>query len=471
MTLEPLISVVQRAPRGAKAPLCLLVGAGCSASAGVPLAAALLKRLQERSPDVGSYREGITALSADERQAFLDPYLDSAKVNPAHLAIAQLLHEGVVRHVFTTNFDMLLPRACALLGEFPAISSVLPEPQELPDKALLYLHGQRTATPGRVRRAPLKALFSELSAHCTFVVVGYSGHDDPVFDALASLRHFPHGLYWVGHEDQPPLPHVGKRLLRPSKNAALLSGYDADRFFVSLVHQLGGFSNEFASELLEHPAATLETLSVGPALRTPPQPHPKALGTDLFDDLLQEADLVAQRAQHRGSHEADALFEAAFARYAEVLVLHPSRHETYVHWGMVLAEQAKLKTGADAERLLGEACQKYQRAAALSPADPKIEHLWGMTLSRRAQLTRGAASEALVKEAIVHLSNAEDKSPGTAAFFLACLCASRGDSTQVRLWLTRGKVAGTLPPRSTLEGIGALRPVIDQPWFSALFTP
>lgn len=478
-SLEQVLDAVQKTQTGGSAPICLLIGAGCSVSAGIPVASELVGQIQQRYPAAyartkgRTFPEAMAALDPRERREFLSPYLDGSRVNPAHLAIAQLVRDGVVDRLFTTNFDPLVLRACALLGEFPASYNLPTSPRhaalDLPDKAVFFLHGQRTAPAGRLSHAALKALFEEMAQERTWIVVGYSGHDDPVLEALTSVRAFPKGLFWVTHGEQEPSATVMSRLLKASKNAYTVPGYDADRFFVSLVRQLGGFSTDFASELLEYPQATLETLGGGSIELTGRQPRPKEVTGEFFESLLQEADLLAQRAQHRASNEADALFEAAYARYAEVLVVHPTRHEAYVHWGMVLSEQAKLKTGAESERLLGQACQKYQKAATLCPSDPKIGHLWGMTLSRRAQLTRGAESDQLVREAIIQLSSAEEKSPGIAAYFLACLCASRGDSTQVRLWLTRGKISGTLPPRSSLEGIAALRAFLDEPWFDALF--
>ena len=50
--------------------------------------------------------------------------------------------------MLTTNFDPLVMRACALLGEFPAVydfaASQFLNPADVPDKAIFHLHGQRT---------------------------------------------------------------------------------------------------------------------------------------------------------------------------------------------------------------------------------------------------------------------------------------------------------------------------------------
>ena len=53
-------------------------------------------------------------------------YVDSAKINWAHICIALLFQAGYVDRVLTTNFDPLVNRACALLGQFPAVYDCAP---------------------------------------------------------------------------------------------------------------------------------------------------------------------------------------------------------------------------------------------------------------------------------------------------------------------------------------------------------
>jgi NAD-dependent SIR2 family protein deacetylase len=90
----------------------------------------------------------MAELSDAERRDLISDYVDRATINWAHLAIAQLMKDGFVDRVFTTNFDPLVLRACALLGVFPAVydfaASQRFKPAYLPEKAVFHLHGQHT---------------------------------------------------------------------------------------------------------------------------------------------------------------------------------------------------------------------------------------------------------------------------------------------------------------------------------------
>jgi hypothetical protein len=483
--IEDVLETLRRANlRGEKATL--LVGAGCSVSAGIPLAEEMMRSIEEEFPRAAqrasgrSYAAYLKELSPGEQQALINRCVHHSQVNPTYLAIAHLIKGGFVDRVLTTNFDPLLVRACALAGEFPAVFNV---PQlspdqllKLPDTALFYLQGQGT---GNTHIPPryLKAVLEESTQNRPLIIVGYSGTDSTVFPRLALQKHYSNRLYWVSHDDEAPAECVQSRLLKPGKEAYWLSGYSSDRFFVQLVHQLGVFSSDFADRLLEHPQAIMETLCpasqpdvILERLQEQVQaPRPKDVHPSFVASQLREADELVLRAQFKANREADVLFEAAYARYAGALVLQPDTAEVLVQWAMALSEQAKLKSGAEAERLLGTACEKYMQATVLQSQDSNIEYLWGMALSRRAQLTRGEASQALVCEAQEHLSKAEALNPGSAAYFLACLTGSRGDVEGTRRWLTRCQEQGVLPLRGMLESNPVFRNFVSQPWFAALY--
>ena len=108
----------------------VLIGAGCSKSAGIPLAGELIREVEQKLPnahkrvpeaDRRNYNKVMAALTTNQRRGLLDPHIDAARVNWAHLALAQLFATGKVDRVLTVNFDPLLVRACAMAGFFPAI--------------------------------------------------------------------------------------------------------------------------------------------------------------------------------------------------------------------------------------------------------------------------------------------------------------------------------------------------------------
>jgi hypothetical protein len=200
----------------------------------------------------------MAELTLGERRDLIAEYVDKAKINWAHIGIACLLQKGYVDRFLTTNFDPLVMRACALLGEFPAVydfaASQFLKPADIPDKAVFHLHGQRTAfvlmhTQAEVERQSerLGPLFQNAGEGRIWIVVGYSGENDPVFDHLARVDRFDNGLYWVGYLDSEPAEHVSKRLLLDGKYAFLVKGWDADSFFVSLTQKLGIFPPPWCS--------------------------------------------------------------------------------------------------------------------------------------------------------------------------------------------------------------------------------
>jgi len=98
----------------------LLIGAGCSKSAGIPLASEIVREIRENYPEhfrrafgdgAGTYGGCMKFLTVNERRDLLSPYLTQARVNWGHLAIAQMMAEGIVDRVLTVNFDNLLARA------------------------------------------------------------------------------------------------------------------------------------------------------------------------------------------------------------------------------------------------------------------------------------------------------------------------------------------------------------------------
>src|SRR2546427_2806000 len=160
MSLQrPLDEIVEKLSNAKEAgrSCSLLVGAGCSVSAGIPSAGGFVKRIREqwpaacgRAPEANTYPECMARLSADARHDLIAEYVHKAKINWAHVGIACLVKHGYVDRILTTNFDPLVVRACAMLGEFPAIydiaSSESFKPEKIRGQAVFYLHGQQTGS-------------------------------------------------------------------------------------------------------------------------------------------------------------------------------------------------------------------------------------------------------------------------------------------------------------------------------------
>ena len=152
--IDDVVDVLRSAK--ARKGAVILLGAGCSKTAGIPLADDFCTIIKERYPldynrakrlGKTSYQHLMAEISAGERRDPLAEYIDNAKLNWAHIALATLIKEGYIARVLTPNFDPLVVQACALLNEFPAIydfaASQTFKPDFVPTPAVYYLHGQR----------------------------------------------------------------------------------------------------------------------------------------------------------------------------------------------------------------------------------------------------------------------------------------------------------------------------------------
>ena len=144
--VETLRNARKRENRGTPLRCSLLIGAGCSFTAGIPLARGFVETIRDRYPRTfaqvreETYPHVMAALCKGERRALIREYINKCRVNHAHLAIAQLIKNGYVDRVLTTNFDPLVARACALCNihiavyDFAATQAF--DPADAPDRAV-----------------------------------------------------------------------------------------------------------------------------------------------------------------------------------------------------------------------------------------------------------------------------------------------------------------------------------------------
>ncbi len=455
--------------RGKKATL--LVGAGCSVKADVPDASSLVELIKVNFPQAYSrarektYHQCLAELSPGERSALLTPFIDQAKINWAHIAIAQLMKSGFIDRVLTTNFDLLLPRACALLGHFPAVYDFAAAQHFLdasvPEQAIFYLHGQRAGlalldTEERYQKHfdRLTPLFAEGDGGRPWLVAGFSGESDPVFDHLANVRQFSHNLYWIGHKDNEPPPHVRARLLVPDKYAFAVKGFDADDFFIQLARQLHCFPPHFVSQPLSHLDNVLEAIAPYPvangtgmdlmhstrsilksavqsyenmasaslSLMMPPDSrapeflarkhllagdyeevisfmpkHARQMSPELRDLICWAHTLLgsarcAQAKAHAVPAERARLLDLACNSFAAALQLKPDFHEALNNWGNVLTIQARAQTGPAADDLFHLAASKYAAALHIKPDKHEALNNWGNAFAAHAHIKTGQAA-------------------------------------------------------------------------------
>lgn len=246
--------------------LMWFLGAGTSASAGVPTAIDLIWRFKQllfvskhdgsplaqadftqpgvraridayvnslaNAPVPGAADEYATlfemAFRAEaDRRTFLDSMMDGARPSYGHVALATLMLNDQARVIWTTNFDALVADACAkVYGRTSALTSIDLDSAEQVGSvfaegrwpAEVKLHGdfrsRRLKNTGDELRHQDAELRKALIRACTrygLVVCGYSGRDASVMEALEEAvaeGAFPAGLFWLVRSGDHPTAQV-----------------------------------------------------------------------------------------------------------------------------------------------------------------------------------------------------------------------------------------------------------------------
>jgi len=256
--------------------LMWLLGAGASASAGIPTASnmvwefkqlllvsqrhispqavadlsnpAIRAQIQahidasEHLPPLGAADEYAALFEAvypseADRRAYLDSKMAGAKPSYGHLGLATLMRAQLTRLVWTPNFDSLVADACAKIYDTTgSLTSITLDAPEVAAQVIanarwpieVKLHGdfrsrrlKNTSDELRQQDAHLRQVLVNSCRRFGLVVAGYSGRDGSIMDALAeAMEHpdaFPAGLFWLSREDSPPLSRVGQLLARAAE--------------------------------------------------------------------------------------------------------------------------------------------------------------------------------------------------------------------------------------------------------------
>lgn len=245
----------------------VFLGAGASASAGIPLTGKIISDILEKyedkpeikklsEEDRKDYYKVMGSLETFERHDLLRTYIEDpeVKINVTHIYLAQMLQEGYIDYVVTVNFDDLLLKACALFNFIPAVYdiAILKDftTTTLQKKSIIYLHGQYHGlwllnTPEELNKVKeeghdsVSNVFRQICNDRTWIVIGYSG-EDGILDKIANLGRFDNNLFWVGYNDNEPSKNAQTKLLnRANSNTYWVSGYDADSFLLKLHSKLG----------------------------------------------------------------------------------------------------------------------------------------------------------------------------------------------------------------------------------------
>ena len=247
--------------------LMWLLGAGASASAGIPTAwdmiwefkqqlyvsqrrvapgtvadlsnPAVRRRLQDFISSQTTYPEPDTPEeyavlfeavypSEADRRTYIDAKISGAKPSYGHVALATLMKAGHTRLVWSTNFDPLVADGCArVFGGTGNLTNVALDAPELGRQTIdserwpaeIKLHGdfrsrrlKNTGDELRQQDATLRDLLVGACARSGLVVAGYSGRDDSIMsaleEALENVSPFQAGLFWLHRGEDGPQDRV-----------------------------------------------------------------------------------------------------------------------------------------------------------------------------------------------------------------------------------------------------------------------
>ncbi|PZX50427.1 SIR2 family protein [Cereibacter changlensis] len=261
-----------------KGVFALLLGSGLSRSAEIPtgweITSDLVRRIavaqgvEEQSDWHKWYHEtykqepdysqilGEIASTPDERRSILHGYIEPSASDreegrktptAAHKAIAQLVRDGFIRVIITTNFDRLLENALREVGVEPTIVSSSDalrgaEPLAHTGCYILKIHGDykdarilNTEEELSAYPAEYNAVLDRILDDYGLIVCGWSGEWDHALRSAilrAPNRRYP--LFWASRGELGP----NGRELCNSRKGMEIKIESADAFFTTLADQI-----------------------------------------------------------------------------------------------------------------------------------------------------------------------------------------------------------------------------------------
>lgn len=272
------------------------IGAGCSRSAGIPLAGEIAQQCVRSLAD--SYSSGkiktedpLEALKWLHQNEKVNAkwYLDGkpkwaqlyghifeeelksineqrdiilrsiaqgeGKINWAHLCLGELVKRRYIHTVLTTNFDQLVLEGIIRTGILPVIAdgieslnridSIPKTPQVVHLHGSMHTYNMRNSTADvlETQELALNAMLHKLLRDCDMlVVIGYGGGEEGVMKVLLEVaKSLPNlVIYWIMHEGNPDsLSKEVRELLGLGHNKFFIPNSDADTLFAETMEVLG----------------------------------------------------------------------------------------------------------------------------------------------------------------------------------------------------------------------------------------
>ena len=187
----------------------------------------------------------------EDRRAYFQAKVRSARPHVGYQLLCQLSETGLIRSVWSTNFDGLAARAAASFSVSP-LEVGIDSQQRLErqpghgELLCVSLHGdyrydalKNTADELQTQEAALRRALIEESRTTPLVVAGYSGRDRSVMEALHAgyAEHGNGTLFWCGFGDGDIPAHVAE-LIDHARNCGRQAYYVPTLGFDDLMTRL-----------------------------------------------------------------------------------------------------------------------------------------------------------------------------------------------------------------------------------------
>ncbi len=222
----------------------------------------------------------------DDRRKFFQKLINTARPHAGYRLLGLLAEEGVIRSVWTTNFDGLVAKALLTNSTLTPVeigidSQDRVDRKDSADELLcVSLHGdyrydklKNTEEELQEQEAKLEAKLVDTLMHQSLIVSGYSGRDRSIMAAFekAIVNDRSKGnVYWCGFSEEPP--EVVARLLdhahQAGREAFYIPGVSFDELNIRLARQcLSGSRATKADQVIGSAASLLAPLKTAFAIK------------------------------------------------------------------------------------------------------------------------------------------------------------------------------------------------------------
>ncbi len=366
-------------------PFVLFTGAGCSKSAGIPLAGELVDEINRdfelelkglSKEDRQDYGKCMSVLVKEDRRKLISNYINGAKINWTHIAIALLIEKGYFQRILTFNFDNLLARSSGLLGLYPATYDLTTADLDLHnlivEPAVVHIHGQshgftllNTDEETSKHAENLEHFIASTLNNSPTLFVGYSGCADAFFPILEKKYTGQHRLFWSGRAEDSP-EHLNNSLLKNYGSFAhYIRGEDSDIFFIELARELGCFPPKIFTDPYKHLLNELSHVTDFPVHET--------THTDIFVNIKKQLKRDSERYLKQSTiHSEKLLLEGNYDKLISLYESNRSQNKNvlndvslaYFHKAYKLQHSVESK---DIHEVLDDVITLYENALAINP--------------------------------------------------------------------------------------------------------